>query len=386
MSDRQNPENLSSFQESPILRFFEVGRVNPTVNPQDVFVTTFEQAGVFSILDSGGPGAADFIVTGEGLFNGVVTGVSPVNRFVNYVIGQDANNNGQFDTDEVLATILREDITERGQVIFSQAVAPGTYFVEAQDNLETNFFGDDGTSIYSFEGFFTQGVDNNANGDGGNPNPTPAEDQFFELNLPGIGGFSFRAPTLENSIITDLALETDPVAENELILSELPQSIEAFGTDAAFDNQMGLYLMVNAGGGVEAENGEILLPGDNGYAAAALNNAVDDFLLRGGSGVNTTPEDFGTTEIPADAFIGAFLISNGGGLTIAEFLTQNSNNEFGDAGDPVAYFSFAAANPDSRRHLRSLGDEMFGWEDLPNTGDADYNDLIFSLNFSTQVV
>ena len=159
-------------------------------------------------------------------------------------------------------------------------------------------------------------------------------DQSFEIDIAGIGEYSFVAPTLADSIIDNLVLDTIEVAEGELLLSELPQSIEAFGTDAAFDNQMGLYVMLDDDGSVEAENGDILLPGDDGYAAAALNNAVDDFLLRGGSGVNTTPEDFGATEIPADAVIGTFLISNGGDLTIDQFLTQNPNKVGANGGSP----------------------------------------------------
>jgi hypothetical protein len=31
----------------------------------------------------------------------------------------------------------------------------------------------------------------------------------------------------------------------------------------------------------------------------------------------------------------------------------------------VAYFSFGAANPDGAEHLRSRGNNIFGFEDLP---------------------
>lgn len=303
-------------------------------------------------------------------------------------LGRDDNRNGSFETtSEVFDFGTIPNVAGGGPpFVFNDVLDPATYFIRLGANSLENTIPTPFTVDYEISINIDGGDQDDDGGDMENPDPGPTNDQEFSIALSSIGEISFLAPTLEDSIIDNLVLDTNEVAENELVISELPQSIEAYGTDADFDNQMGLYLMVNEEGGVQAENGDILLPEDDGYASAALNNAVDDFLLRGGSGVNTTPEDLGTTEIPDNSFIGAFLISNGGDLNIDQFLNQNPNNKFEDLGDPVAYFSFAEANPDGRRHLSSLGGGVFGWEDLPNTGDADYNDLIFSLDFSTQVV
>jgi hypothetical protein len=40
------------------------------------------------------------------------------------------------------------------------------------------------------------------------------------------------------------------------------------------------------------------------------------------------------------------------------------------------YTAFIGANPDKTEHIRLLGDNTFGFEDMFGGGDRDYNDLI----------
>jgi len=40
------------------------------------------------------------------------------------------------------------------------------------------------------------------------------------------------------------------------------------------------------------------------------------------------------------------------------------------------YFPFLGANSDGIDHIRLLGNNVFGFEDLPSGGDRDYNDII----------
>ncbi|MEM7717349.1 MAG: DUF4114 domain-containing protein, partial [Cyanobacteria bacterium P01_A01_bin.68] len=47
------------------------------------------------------------------------------------------------------------------------------------------------------------------------------------------------------------------------------------------------------------------------------------------------------------------------------------------------YFSFLGANSDGVDHIRLLGDNTFGYEDLPDGGDFDYNDMIVKVDFPT---
>ncbi|QKQ73186.1 DUF4114 domain-containing protein [Nostoc sp. TCL240-02] len=44
------------------------------------------------------------------------------------------------------------------------------------------------------------------------------------------------------------------------------------------------------------------------------------------------------------------------------------------------------ANPDKTDRIRLLGKNTFSFEDLPNGGDKDYNDIIVQLNLSVSPV
>ncbi|WPF87453.1 DUF4114 domain-containing protein [Cyanobacterium aponinum AL20118] len=59
-----------------------------------------------------------------------------------------------------------------------------------------------------------------------------------------------------------------------------------------------------------------------------------------------------------------------------------SNGCFEDAlsGFADVYFPFLRANTDKLDHIRLLADNTFGFEDLANGGDRDFNHLIISLN------
>ncbi|WP_071242510.1 DUF4114 domain-containing protein [Cylindrospermopsis raciborskii] len=154
-------------------------------------------------------------------------------------------------------------------------------------------------------------------------------------------------------------------------------------TDAAFNNLFGLYEIDDATGTV---NG--VAPGQPGYARAALNRAVSSFAVRaGGSGNGIT----GNVVVGGDKFYAPFVIANGGNLfgsmqdAINTFFQLNADNSRATAENytsfPVAYFSFGAANPDGAAHIKSFGNNIFGFEDLPagvGVNDYDFNDTVFS--------
>ena len=48
----------------------------------------------------------------------------------------------------------------------------------------------------------------------------------------------------------------------------------------------------------------------------------------------------------------------------------------------LAYFPYLGANPDAVDHVRLLGDNVFGFEDLLGGGDADFNDVVLQVNFA----
>lgn len=182
-------------------------------------------------------------------------------------------------------------------------------------------------------------------------------------------------------------------------------------TDALFHNLAGIYEVLDADGAIldrpdidgDGDTSERLLPGDSGYARAALANAVTDFVLQaGGNGdpvKNTDAEEFGDVLLQGGRMYAPFVIANGGDLIptggqLAEglraFLDRNPDNIAATLENvmshAVAYFSFAAANPDGgSEHLQKRGNNVFGFEDLPgnlNLSDRDFNDGIFSFTFT----
>ena len=157
-------------------------------------------------------------------------------------------------------------------------------------------------------------------------------------------------------------------------------------TDAAFDNYVGFYETVDSNGGIDTDGDGVadFNPGDAGYAQAALQNAVDGLALRlGGDESNdTTAGSFGDSVLQGGTFYAPFAIANAGDMTVADFLAANPDNMAATEIDSqVAYFAFGEANPDGANHLKSWGDGIFGFEDLPSNiggvSDNDFNDAVF---------
>ncbi|MCX5981256.1 MAG: transporter substrate-binding domain-containing protein [Nostocales cyanobacterium LacPavin_0920_SED1_MAG_38_18] len=65
----------------------------------------------------------------------------------------------------------------------------------------------------------------------------------------------------------------------------------------------------------------------------------------------------------------------------AAYDSKQVDGALGNTGVPV-YFAFLGANPDKKDHVLSLGDNMWGFEDLPNGGDLDFNDIVVQAKFS----
>lgn len=138
---------------------------------------------------------------------------------------------------------------------------------------------------------------------------------------------------------------------------------------AAFNNELGVYAVDDLQGRV---NG--LLPGDAGYAAAALNSSTRQILFDSGSGAGATK----TISATGGQLLGYYLISNN---TTAHFLSLNPTNALTGLN---AFFSYKAANPDGFAHMGATTDSVTGkaqlnWEDLLFGGDRDLNDAVINV-------
>jgi len=130
--------------------------------------------------------------------------------------------------------------------------------------------------------------------------------------------------------------------------------------EAAFNNFVGFYKVADASGGIDTNgDGEVdLTPGQSGYSQAAINSRV--------SGIDLTVNNQGTASFTGtfnpNSIFAPFIIVNG---------TPTSNN-------PTVYFPFLGANTDGVDHIRMLGTNVFGFEDLAGGGDRDFNDIIIT--------
>ncbi|NEP10260.1 MAG: DUF4114 domain-containing protein [Symploca sp. SIO2C1] len=138
---------------------------------------------------------------------------------------------------------------------------------------------------------------------------------------------------------------------------------------AAYNNEMGLYLVDDPSGRIGN-----LLPGDPGYAAAALSSERRQVIFESGERAGATE----SLELPAQSYFGWYLIQN---ATTHHFLSQNPENQIG--GGPLAFFSFSGGNPDDFEHIQVRSERELAWEDLTGGGDRDFNDLVFSYEFDT---
>ena len=133
----------------------------------------------------------------------------------------------------------------------------------------------------------------------------------------------------------------------------------AFGREADFNSVAGFYRTLDASGTVlGADSITRFRPGDSGYTAAALR--TDNLIGQLG---NLSIADNQST---SRSFSGVT-----GGTFLAPFAQVNGNT----------FFAFGGANTDRLSHFRSLGNNLFGLEDIVGGGDKDYDDMVIGFNF-----
>ncbi len=177
-----------------------------------------------------------------------------------------------------------------------------------------------------------------------------------------------------------LTLGTNLQGKTEGEVIDLRQSTQAVKADfsvyreASFNNFFGFYQVTDEKGGIDT-NGDgkaDIFTGDKGYAQAALRGRI--------AGIDLSVSNQGSATYSGvfqpGAIFAPFIIVNG---TPDALLDSNPNN------DPAIYFPFLGANADKSDHIRLLGNNTFGFEDLANGGDRDFNDIIVKVNLTAIV-
>ncbi|MGF1523533.1 MAG: DUF4114 domain-containing protein [Leptolyngbyaceae cyanobacterium] len=155
---------------------------------------------------------------------------------------------------------------------------------------------------------------------------------------------------------------------------EMEIEIIEIDTEAAFSNTVGFYRIEDTNGAVrDPLTGALIDPSDQAnYAQAALRQTLE--VSQGFSfDADAENDEF---VVSGGFLMASFIIADG---TVEEFLTENPTNALLDD-TPAAYFSVIGANPDGADHVRLLGDNTFGFEDLPGGGDQDFNDFVYQLD------
>jgi hypothetical protein len=185
------------------------------------------------------------------------------------------------------------------------------------------------------------------------------------------GGFSLDFKDLSANIqaVTD-TLTTGTglqgATESEVLdLRDITGTVKANFTvnrEAAYDDFVGFYKVDDPTGRIGTIN-----PTDAGYVKAAMNARVAGIDLRvdnQGTGI------FNDKQLTGGSIYAPFLIVNG---TVDQVLAGKISD---------VYFPYLGANPDKVDHVRLLGNNIFGFEDLRGGGDRDFNDFIVRANLS----
>jgi Domain of unknown function (DUF4114) len=144
-------------------------------------------------------------------------------------------------------------------------------------------------------------------------------------------------------------------------------------SSAAYTNNIGFYAVEDSIGTIKLADGNTLKPGDIGYAAEAIKNALANSVLQAGK----TDSKLGQN-ITGGKIYAPVVVSQG---SLSDFIATNPTNIGG--GSINAYFNYIGANSDKTDHFRLIGSNTFGVEDQYGGGDRDFNDLVVNMNVKT---
>ncbi|NET87999.1 MAG: DUF4114 domain-containing protein [Kamptonema sp. SIO1D9] len=146
--------------------------------------------------------------------------------------------------------------------------------------------------------------------------------------------------------------------------------------EAAVDNIVSLYKVQADGSVTDPLTGETITAtseNQSRYIRAALANRVEGLDI---SSSNQT-ETILSGELEAGEIYAPMII-----FDPAKQVNANLANPDIWLEDVEVYFPWMEVNSDGYDHIRLLGDNHFGFEDLPAGGDRDFNDLIVKVDLS----
>jgi Ca2+-binding RTX toxin-like protein len=131
--------------------------------------------------------------------------------------------------------------------------------------------------------------------------------------------------------------------------------------DAYYSNHVSFYKIEDVQGTIKVGT-NLLKPGDSGYREAAVQGRITGVDLVGVNGQSVTSN----AVIQGNALYAPILIAN----------SAVANSNFSNV-----YTAYRLGNADLVDHVRLLGDNTFGFEDIYGGGDRDFNDVIVRATF-----
>jgi hypothetical protein len=178
----------------------------------------------------------------------------------------------------------------------------------------------------------------------------------FSLSiLPGDPGL--------NALISQAQVQAPVLDLSALTAAQQLKGTVALGREANFNSVAGFYRSLDAQGTIVAADGITRLkPGDVDYRAEALRT---DNLVN----------QLGNLSVADNQTSSRNFVDLAGGSFLAPYALVNGNT----------FFAYGAANSDGISHFRSLGNNLFGLEDISGGGDRDYDDLVIGFNFTSLI-
>ena len=302
-------------------------------------------------------------------------------------------------TDAVLPVINIEDISiEEGDLGSSIAQFTVNLSSPATEEIQFSYETIDGSATSGSDYNQTSGqitipigetsakIDIEVNGDS---EVEPNEE--FTLKLNELSSATFANEQTEYSkvgvIENDDVLQSSPIipqnetpitqtANNEILFDGNLLNLESYAGDVAielnvsgealYDNTVGFYEIDNAQGTItDPITGNQLNPSDGqAYIELAIKLREPGLNLNLDGQSSTTVKD-----TLSGGKYGLFIVADGDLSSLEEDFTQ-------------VYSSFSEANSDKFQHIRSLGDNILGIEDLFNGGDNDFNDMVIQFEIT----
>jgi uncharacterized repeat protein (TIGR01451 family) len=180
--------------------------------------------------------------------------------------------------------------------------------------------------------------------------------------------FNFQVDPTPDTALTSISSQQGQKEGEMLDLRGFSgQNVQATFTmkrEAGYNDSVSFYKIDDTAGTITSSNGQKFKPGDSGYVQAALNNAISGLNLSGKNGQTVTVDK----------------VLQGGSL-YAPILMSNVTS-IQPTGDN-AFTAFSLGNADRTDHVRLLGTNTFGFEDLFGGGDKDFNDVVVQASFKT---